>query len=134
MIEKARFREFAQKLTFNFGLAIWYGEQDMERVIATVLNKREMGNPKLGRAFEFLLDERTVEEKKADFLKELGEEYLWFAWYIIGEHYLRDGKDKEARDAFENSLRAVGTLSPDQPKPEEWIVSRINGRLTQLRN
>ena len=133
-IEKAKFQEFAQKLTFNLGLAIRYGDPDMERVIADVLNNREVGNQKLGKAFEFLLDKRTVQEKGVGFLEELGQEHLWFAWYIIGEHYLKDGKEAEALDAFENSIGAIGELSPDQPKPEEWIVSQINSRLIQLRN
>ena len=82
----------------------------------------------------FLLEAKPIEEKVAAFKTKLGAEHLWFAEYIIGEHYLRDGKDAEALDAFGNSLLAIGELSPDQPKPEGWIVSRINSRLIQLRN
>ncbi len=85
-------------------------------------------------AQKFLLEASPIEEKAAAFKNKLGTRHLWFAEYIIGEHYLKDGKEAEALDAFENSAGAIRQLSPDQPKPEEWIVHRINSRLIQLRN
>ncbi|MCD6393109.1 MAG: serine/threonine protein kinase [Planctomycetes bacterium] len=82
----------------------------------------------------FLLEASPIEEKVAAFKNKLGASGLWFAEYITGEHYLKDGKESESLDAFENSLRAIGELNPDQPKPEEWIVNQINSRLIQLRD
>ena len=72
-------------------------------------------------AQEFLLEASPIEEKAAAFKNNLGWEHLWFAEYIIGEHYLRDGKEKESLDAFENSAVAIRELSPDQLHNRRWL-------------
>lgn len=121
-----------QGLWFSFKIFFdaWRQGQIGPEQSMTILKQDE----RFDAAQKFLLDPSPIEGKAAAFKNKLGIRHLWFAEYIIGEHYLKDGKEKKSLDAFENSAGAIGELSSDQPKPEEWIVSQINSRLIQLRN
>ncbi len=117
-------------LSFKIFLDAWRQDQIGPGQSMAALKEDE----RFDAAQKFLLKASPIEEKAAAFKNKLGARHLWFAEYIIGEHYLKDGKEAEALDAFENSAGAIRELSPDQPKPEEWIVNWINSRLIQLRN
>jgi len=57
------------------------------------------------RAVSFLLDPRPLHRKVDEFRTALGDEELGFAEYIIAEHYLNDGNERDAIAAYRRCSR-----------------------------
>ena len=59
----------------------------------------------------FLLDPNSLAKGDADFRKALLDENVWFADFILGEYYFKNGNHKEALEAYQRSYQAIRQLS-----------------------
>jgi serine/threonine protein kinase len=85
------------------------------------------------KAASFLLDPAPLAEKEDDFRSQFSNEQLWFAEFIIGESYLKDGNKDRALQAYRSSQRYLQQL-PDSSKSglDRSLEGQIKGRLYEL--
>ena len=82
---------------------------------------------------DFLLNPAVLAEKEKNFRKAIPKQYEWFADFIIGEHYLKDGNKTEALRAYKHSFEAVqqqykeGLLGTDS-----WLAGQVRDRIEQF--
>jgi len=79
-------------------------------------------------ATAFLVSPQPLKDKEVEFRRRIGEEQAWFADFVIGEHYLKDGNREQALNAYRNSYN---TLQKNRSK-ETWLVNIVEARLYEL--
>ena len=107
-------------------LELWQeGKNEEAILIAGFLgdgSKEKMGT-------SFLLDPRPVSEKEADFRQKLPDNSDWFADFMIGEQYLKNGNQKEAIEAYSRSYRRIQQLDQsDQSIFERLLIKQVVSR------
>jgi hypothetical protein len=80
----------------------------------------------------FLISPLTLKDKEAGFRQQLSQEQAWFADFIIGEHYLKDGKNEQALNYYRNSYKALQKMREDNKPVETWLVNLVEARLYEL--
>jgi serine/threonine protein kinase len=80
----------------------------------------------------FLISPQPLKDKEAGFRQRIGEEQAWFADFIIGEHYLKDGNKEEALKAYRNSFNTLQKKQADNQHIEMWLVNLVEARLYEL--
>jgi serine/threonine protein kinase len=119
---------------FNFFLDAW--RQNRNPQAAFVLTFLSEGS-KEKKAARFLFDPNSVDQKREDFRRALGDANSWFAEFIIGENYLKNGQRDKALEAF----KASSTLMPESMKGDparsnggvdSWLAGQVKNRLDQL--
>jgi serine/threonine protein kinase len=83
-------------------------------------------------AVVFLISDGSLEEKEAEFRRQLGEEQAGFADFIIGEHHLKDGNREKALNAYRNSLQTLQKMRADNRPVETWLINLVEARLYEL--
>jgi serine/threonine protein kinase len=116
----------AQQLTFTRFLEAWQeGRNDDAKRIASFFAK----NSKEQKGALFLLNPESLE---ADFIRKSPKEE-WFAYFIIGENHLKNGRQKEALKAYQYSFEASRKLSHEnQSDFDKFINNQIKARLYEL--
>jgi hypothetical protein len=80
----------------------------------------------------FLSDSRPVAEKEINFRQAFSNEQNWFVEFIIGENLLKNGKRKEAHEAFKRSRTAAQELDKDKLGSDGLLIGQIATRLNEL--
>lgn len=128
--QTARNIALTRPLVFNFFLEAW--RQDRNPQAALVFTYLSEGS-KEQKAARFLFDPRPLAEKEADFRHALAGADSWFAEFIIGENYLKNGNLKEAREAYERSRQSIhNSREQGVPAVPAWQVEEIEARLKEL--
>jgi serine/threonine protein kinase len=83
-------------------------------------------------AATFLIREQPLKDKEAGFRQRLGEKQAWFADFIVGEHYLKDGSKEQALNAYRNSYNTLQKKQADNQPVETWLVKLVEARLYEL--
>ena len=83
-------------------------------------------------AAAFLISPQPLKDKEAEFRRRLGEEQAWFADFIIGEHYLKDGNKEQALNAYRNSFQTLQKMRANNQPVETWLVNLVEARLYEL--
>ena len=119
---------------FNFFLDAW--RQNRNPQAAFVLTFLSEGS-KEKKAARFLFDPNSVDQKREDFRRALGDANGWFAEFIIAENYLKNGQRDKALEAF----KASSALMPESMKGDparsnggvdSWLAGQVKNRLDQL--
>ena len=128
--ETARRVALSRPFVFNFFLEAW--RQGRNQQAALVFRFLSEGS-KEHKAAAFLISPNPVAEKEADFRQALSGENNWFAEFIIGEDYLRNGDRKKALEAYKLSNEAVGqALQSGGMGVDGFLVELLKTRLEQL--
>jgi hypothetical protein len=120
----------ARELAFSFFLQyLEQGRSDLASWTRVFLT----GGSKEKKGANFLLNPAALAEKEKDFRQSIPKQYEWFADFVIGEHYLRDGNKTEALKAYKRSFEAVrqqykdGLLGTDS-----WLAGQVRDRLERF--
>jgi hypothetical protein len=97
-----------------------------ERSRALTLGSREFV------AATFLVSPQPLKDKETKFRQLLGEEQEWFADFIIGEHYLKDGNKEQALNAYRESFKTLQKMQADNKPVETWLANIVQARLYEL--
>jgi len=85
------------------------------------------------KAAIFLSDPNPVAAKADSFREAFADEYSWFAEFIIGENYLRNGDRDKALEAFKRSYEAIGAAPQgNTPSVDNWLFGQIRSRLQEF--
>jgi len=84
------------------------------------------------QAARFLANPDSVAEKALGFRQDLSGKDGWFAEFIIGENYLKQGDHLEALAAFKRSHEAIRQLQRDQARVDNVLAARVKQRLDEL--
>lgn len=85
------------------------------------------------KAAIFLSDPNPVATKADSFRKAFADEYSWFAEFIIGENYLRNGDRDKALEAFKRSYETIGAAPQgNTPSVDNWLFGQIRSRLQEF--
>lgn len=129
-MEVARSRALERGSAFNMFLDAW--RQNNVSRARLVFGYMSEGS-KEKKAARFLADSSSVADKESDFRRSIPEEDSWFAEFIIGESYLKNGSRKEALEAFERSYKGFGQSSQvDKSGADGWILEQLEKRLQEL--
>jgi len=90
------------------------------------------GGSKERIAAAFLISPQPLKDKEAEFRRRLGAEQVWFADFVIGEHYLKDGDKEEALNAYRSSFQAIEKMRADNKPVETWYINFVEARLYEL--
>ena len=128
--ETARRVALSRPFVFNFFLEAWkQGRNQQASFVSRFLSE----GSKEHKAASFLFDHSPVSEKEVDFRQALSGENSWFAEFIIGENYLRNGDRKEALEAYKRSNEAVGQESQSGSLGVDgFLVELVKTRLKQI--
>ena len=80
----------------------------------------------------FLLEEQPLKDKEAGFRRQLGDEKSWFADFIVGEHYLKDGDKGQALNSYKNSFDTIQKIRAENKPVEQWYINLVKARLYEL--
>lgn len=128
--ETARRVALSRPFVFNFFLEAW--RQGRNQQAAFVFRFLSEGT-KEHKAAGFLFNPSPVPEKEAEFRKALAGDDIWFAEFIIGENYLRNGDRNKALAAYKCSNDAVGQVSRDGSLGvDRFLIEMIKTRLNEL--
>jgi serine/threonine protein kinase len=83
-------------------------------------------------AAEFLISPQPLKDKEAQFRQRFGDELAWFTDFVVGEHYLKDGNEEQALNAYRESLKALQKMQADNQPLETWLVKLVEARLYEL--
>jgi hypothetical protein len=78
-------------------------------------------------AVRFLQDERPLNEKVEAFRQKLRPNERHFAEFVIAEHCLRDGSNREAAEAYRTCLSSAESAGEDL-----WFVAWVRNRLHEV--
>ncbi len=121
---------FAASIGFTYFLQQWHeGRTQFARWVARHLpdNSKEI------KAAAFLLDPNSLARKEPDFRQSMTDKHVWFADFIVGEHYRRDGNREEAVKAYQRGYEAFQRLSPaDISRADQWLARNIAANLYDL--
>ncbi len=117
-------------LYFAYILQAWRdGRNKDARYIALFLSD----GSKEQKAAAFLLDPAPLAKKETGFVQAISGEYAWFADFIVAEHYLKDGNQQEALEAYQRSCRAIEKLSQrSQSAGDQLLIDQVKARLYEL--
>jgi serine/threonine protein kinase len=122
-------KEFAtftpQVVLVNYFLPAWH-DGDLKQ--ATQIEQYFSRGTREAEATHFLLDQKPLSEKLAQFREKLGRSNVSFVDFFIAEHYLKDGKRPEAAKAYQECLSHT-----QSSKMDEWLVDKAQSRLFELR-
>lgn len=89
-------------------------------------------NSKEYKAAMFLSDSKPVAEKETNFRQAISNEQNWFVEFIIGENLLKNGKRKEAHEAFKRSRKAAQQLDKEKVGSDGLLIGQMMTRLNEL--
>jgi len=130
-IQTANATELSRLFAFTYFLEAW--RQNRGTQAAFVLKFMAKGS-KEQKAAEFLYNSSTDPQKEGDFSQAFPGDQRWFMEFILGENHLKNGKKKEALEAFERSYEAAQQLGIGKLGNDGLLVGQIRARIEELRN
>jgi hypothetical protein len=130
-VQTANATELSRLFAFTYFLEAW--RQNRGTRAAFVLSFMAKGS-KEQKAAMFLFNSITGSEKEEDFRRDFSEDQCWFMEFIIGENYLKNGRSKEALEAFERSYEAAQQLGVGKLGNDGLLVGQIRARIEELGN
>ena len=125
---------FARQTTLTFFLQAWH-DRRIERAQAVAAFFSGEAGSRQERAIRFLLDERPLEQKEAEFRQGPNVEVPGFTDFIIGEHHLHDGNHQAAFEAYQRSWSTIQESAEDQSsRADRWLATHVRARLAELRS
>lgn len=122
--------EVTRLFAFNHFLENW--RLNLDRKAASALSFMSKGS-KEQKAAMFLFDPTPVAAKASSFRDAFSDEYSWFAEFIIGENYLRNGDRNKALEAYQRSYEAIPRAPQgNTPSVDNWLFGQIRGRLQEF--
>jgi hypothetical protein len=129
-MEVARSSALKRGSAFNMFLEAWR-QNNISRA-GLVFGYMSEGS-KEKKAARFLADSSPIADKESGFRQSIPDTESWFAEFIIGESYLKNGSRKEALEAFKCSYDAARQLSQvDKSGADGWILEQLEKRLQEL--
>jgi tRNA A-37 threonylcarbamoyl transferase component Bud32 len=129
-VQTANTKELSRLFVFNFFLEAW--RQNLNAQAEFVLRFMSKGS-KEQKAAEFLFNSHPVAQKEADFRQNFSDENIWFAEFIIGENYLKNGSRNEAIEAYRRSNEAISQSSQVKTlSVDALLMDKVKNRLKQL--
>jgi serine/threonine protein kinase len=80
----------------------------------------------------FLDSPQPLKDKEAEFRQQLGNEQAWFANFIIGEHYLKDGNKEQALIAYRESFQTLQKMQADNQPVDMWCFKKLKAKIYEL--
>jgi serine/threonine protein kinase len=131
-VQTANTKELSKLFVFNFFMEAW--EQNLNAQARIVLDFMSKGS-KEKKAAEFLLNSKPIAEKEINFRRNLSDENIWFAEFIIGENYLKNGHINEAIEAYRRSQEAIPQSSKTKIlSVDALLMEKVKKRLKDLNN
>jgi tRNA A-37 threonylcarbamoyl transferase component Bud32 len=129
--EAIRNRAFARGTSLTFFLKAWSeGDAYWARESAEYLSIDK--GSKEYKIVCFLLDRRPIAEKEPQFREDLAKA-TYLAEFVIGEHHLKNGNQKDALEAYQKSYKEIRELVPSGGlRLNEWFIRRVSARLKDL--
>jgi serine/threonine protein kinase len=128
--QTAMTKEVTRLLTFNHFLMHW--RLNLDKKAAEALSYMSRGSREQ-KAAMFLFDPTPVAGKASSFREAFSDEYRWFAEFIIGENYLKNGDRNKAAEAFKRSYEAIPRAPQgSNPSVDNWLFGQIRSRLGEL--
>lgn len=129
-VQTAKTKELSKLFVFNFFLEAW--RQNLNAQAGFVLDFMSKGS-KEQKAAEFLFNSHPVAEKETNFRRNFSGENLWFAEFIIGENYLKNGNLNKAIEAYMRSYEAIPQSSQAKIlSVDALLMDKVKNRLKQL--
>jgi predicted Ser/Thr protein kinase len=130
LAEGVRHLRRGRKLMIDDFLRAWRaGETEEAAMIGSYLAR----GSKERRAAVFLLSSKMLDEKEAAFRQGVPVEDAWFADFVVGEYYLRNGDREKAIEAYRRSYQAIqDTAQKDQPVFDDPLQVQVGARLYEL--
>ena len=125
----ASFRRMTS-LCFTYILQAW---RDGRNKDAFAMSRYLNDGSKEKKAAFFLLDPAPLAKKETDFVKALSGGYVWFADFIVAEHYLKDENRQRALEAYQRSYQAIEQLSQSSRSAgDRLLMDQVRARLYEL--
>ena len=119
-----------RQMAVSLFLQAWHQGQDIRAAGISSFFASEGSREQ--RAMAFLLDERPLAQREDEFRRSVGDS-PGFADFIIGEHYVRQGKPDEALSFYRNSYKAMQQISGVAGAfSDRWLVGQVRIRLSEL--
>jgi serine/threonine protein kinase len=118
------YMNLAQRASITRFLEAWHENQwEDARVIARFFGRET----KEAETAHFLLDQRSLSERTAEFRQRLPQSELCFGEFIIAEHHYKDKNWQEAIKAYQRCLSY-----DDYLKDDKWLAAQVQSRLFEL--
>jgi serine/threonine protein kinase len=112
----------AERVTFTcFLLAYQVGETEEARGMAGFLTQ----GSRQSKAAAFLLNAGSRPQTEVDCRLALAGEEDWFIQFVLGEHYRRIGRTREAAEAY-------ATSTAGGAKADAWLATLVQSRVREL--
>jgi predicted Ser/Thr protein kinase len=130
LAEGSRQLILARKLTFDGFLQAWRtGKAKDAALIGGYLAK----GSKEREAAVFLLSSEMSDEKEAAFRQGFSDADAWFAYFIVGEYYLKNGNRQKALEAYRRSYQVMqDTAQGGQSGAGNSLQMQVGARLYEL--
>jgi serine/threonine protein kinase len=122
--KRGDYEALAQQVTFTHLLNTW---REGHRVETHRVARYFSRGTREAQACDFLSDPRPLEEKAAGFWQNMKEREPFFAKLVIAEHFLRNGSQEEALEAYQECMTHVTDSGKDQ-----LLKMRVGLRLYEL--
>lgn len=110
---------------------VWFWRQNQARRAMLAFDHLAGGsNEKIAGAF--LLDPNSLAKKEPHFREIFPDKDVWFADLVVGEHHFRYNNFKDAREAFDRSLRAFLQLPQVEQRNLSGYRIQLLNRLDEL--
>jgi serine/threonine protein kinase len=126
-MQVARNEGLNRLFAFTYFLEAWRKNRNTQIVMRFMSQ-----NSKEYKAAVFLSDSRPVAEKENDFRQVFSNEQNWFAEFIIGENLLKNGKRREAHEAFKRSRIAAQQLDTEKIGSDGLLIGQMATRLNEF--
>ena len=119
-----------RRIGFMFFMDNWHeGRDEQARGIAMTFLTAECKEKK---GAHFLSDPVPFEQKEGAFRVSLGEDSLWFADFIAGEYFYREGAGQKALVCYRKGMVGMREAGKDRDKSEQWLLSQMKARIDEL--
>jgi len=120
---------FANQVVFTTFLELWH-DGKMQRA-TNILHSFDRESQE-SLAARFLLDDRPLGEKQADFQGRLSTKSRAFWNFVLAEYFLKEG-DKEGNNALAvKALTQCSKLSQKDSELDDWFINRARAQLQHL--
>ena len=112
-------------MLFFLFLELWHDDK-IVRARTAVVSFANDSRERIGAMF--LLDKRPLDEKETQYREQLAPEHDAFCKFITAEHYLKNGSEAKAIEAYEQCQ----LIDEDRTLLDSWFAKRAQRQLDIL--